>query len=245
MMGLPFPGQTSSLFFKLSFVSCLRTQSSSRALGWTSSLLHQARALGCAGEQPPHMLAGAPKPWDTAHKPWLDSSCHSVSYFWQVAWADMSCETSLFIAPFNSDTEDADRHWCFFLFLYCLFQKLVDGKTVPSPHSSHAMWEHISQTPLPITTKMSAGWHSLKRLRDFFPCPVSGNGTTFAKTKEAPLTDERFNGCFAEFIFHRCFLWNLTVIHSLFPSDLCRQGRNKDESTCFQVHVCQGSHACR
>lgn len=62
----------------------------------------------------------------------------------------------------------------------------AEGKTVPIPHSIHAIWEHISQTLFPHDHKNVLGMRFFAETERLSPAPSLGVGPYLQKPKSSP-----------------------------------------------------------
>lgn len=76
---------------------------------------------------------------------------------------------------------------CFFFFSYCLFQKLCKRQNSSHFSSSHAMWEHMSQTLFPHDHKNVCVMTFFEKIKRLVPWRVPGNGSMFAKISKGLL----------------------------------------------------------
>lgn len=168
---------------------------------------------------------------------WFDLPPQSYSWPWGLGGHGLS-DFSLFIAPFDSGTENADQHGCFFC-SYCLFQKLCRRQN--SSHSSFQPCHLRAHFPDPFSTwpQKCLGDESLWKDLRVSPASALGMEPCLQKPRVSPV-NEWFSGCLGKVCISQVILLNLAVIHLFFPSNLCwqvlsarRNRRYKDGSARF------------
>lgn len=131
------------------------------------------------------MLVGTPKSWGRLHQSrliWF--AILELFLAWGLGGNGLS-DFSLFIAPFNSGTETADQHWCFFC-SYCLFQNLCRRQNCS--HSSFQPCHPRAHFPDPfsIWPQKCLGDESLWKDLRLSPAPALGMGPCLQKPKSFP-----------------------------------------------------------